>query len=239
MGTVIVFPDDQTRASSTSRAAKVVSKSAVTPASRARSVASSADQYSAGMLLRWNHFVTIPPVAPISEASASLAPCASLGPHSSMIARNEVREDAEVAAKSVMPTPLGQIVLKGKSVLSLDCGRPLGQTVRMAESDAEVEYKQSFIERVRLARTSTGMKQWQIALAMDVPQDHYKHWERSRLIPHHLIPRFCFATHVEPAWLLTGHGRMKGTPGPEIVRAPAAPAIAPRRPSKRKARSVA
>lgn len=105
----------------------------------------------------------------------------------------------------------------------------------MAESDAELKYKQEFIGRIRSARASTGMKQWQVALAMDVPQDHYKHWEqvgpKGRLLPHHLIPRFCYATHVDPAWLLTGHGRMKGSPQPALATAqePDAPRAQPKR----------
>lgn len=113
----------------------------------------------------------------------------------------------------------------------MDAEKRLGQTVRMADSEGKQHYKQEFIERVRHARASTGKKQWEIALAMGVEQVEYKHWEQTgpkgRLIPTHLIARFCFACHVEPTWLLTGHGRMKGSPVPELI-AEATP-VAPKR----------
>ncbi len=103
----------------------------------------------------------------------------------------------------------------------------------MADSDEKDQYKHDFIERVRAARASTGKKQWEIALAMGVEQDEYKHWEQQgksgRLIPTHLIARFCFAAHVEPVWLLTGHGKMKGSPVPELVQPVERPVAAPKR----------
>lgn len=122
-----------------------------------------------------------------------------------------------------MNSLLGQSVLKSKSILSLDGGISLGQDVRMVEVDEKDAYRLAFIERVKLARASTGMKQWQVALAMGLEQDEYKHFEqlgpKGRLIPHHLITRFSFACHVDPTWLLTGHGQMKGAPGPREVEA--------------------
>jgi len=87
----------------------------------------------------------------------------------------------------------------------------------MTETDEKDAYRLEFIDRVRRARSSTGKKQWEIAHAMGVEQDEYKHWESKRLMPHHLIARFCFACQIDPTWLLTGHGRMKGAPAPEPV----------------------
>lgn len=91
----------------------------------------------------------------------------------------------------------------------------------MADQDEKQQYRLEFIDRVRQARVSTGKKQWEIAVAMGVEQDEYKHWEqlgpKGRVIPTHLIARFCFACHVDPVWLLTGHGRMKGSPTPELA----------------------
>ena len=74
-------------------------------------------------------------------------------------------------------------------------------------SDTEKKFEQQFIERVKAARIATGMKQWQIAEALGVPQDHYKHWERSRTLPLHHMNRFCLITQVDPNWLITGHGQ--------------------------------
>lgn len=89
----------------------------------------------------------------------------------------------------------------------------------MADSDEKDQFRQEFIGRVRRARSSTGKKQWEIALAMGVEQDEYKHWESKRLMPHHLIARFSFSCQVDPIWLLTGHGKMKGSPRPELAAA--------------------
>jgi len=105
----------------------------------------------------------------------------------------------------------------------------------MTERDEKDSYKQGFIDRVRLARGSTGKKQWEIALAMGIEQDEYKHWEQTgakgRLMPHHLMARFCFVCQVDPVWFLTGHGKMKGSPHPELVAAvqQPAPAAQPKR----------
>jgi hypothetical protein len=48
----------------------------------------------------------------------------------------------------------------------------------MAEPETELEYKQRFILRVTESRTASGMKQWQIAEAMGIPQDKYKQYGR-------------------------------------------------------------
>ena len=77
----------------------------------------------------------------------------------------------------------------------------------MAESDIEAQFKQDFIDRVKAARIATGMKQWQIAESLGMPQDKYKQYEGRSLLPHHLIGRFCIITRIEPDWLLTGRGQ--------------------------------
>jgi transcriptional regulator with XRE-family HTH domain len=82
----------------------------------------------------------------------------------------------------------------------------------MADSETEVQYKQAFIERVKAARIATGMKQWQIADALGMPQDKYKQYESRSLLPHHLIGRFCIVTRVDPEWLITGRGQKPPKP---------------------------
>ena len=47
----------------------------------------------------------------------------------------------------------------------------------MAEPETELEYKQRFILRITEFRTASGMKQWQIAEAMGIPQDKYKQYD--------------------------------------------------------------
>lgn len=77
----------------------------------------------------------------------------------------------------------------------------------MADSDAKSQYEQEFIKRVKAARIATGKKQWQVAELMDIKQDQYKHYESGRVIPHHLIGRFCLVCSIDPNWLLTGRGQ--------------------------------
>ena len=77
----------------------------------------------------------------------------------------------------------------------------------MPDAETETQYKQEFIDRVRSARIATGMKQWQIAEALAMPQDKYKQYESRSLLPHHLIGRFCILTRVDPEWLITGRGQ--------------------------------
>ena len=203
------------RASATSRAARDVNKSAVTPLEIAFSVDKIADQYSDGIQSRCHHFVTMPAEAPISDAIARRAPCASFGPQSSMIDRNEV--------KSVMPRVIGLIVLKCKAIQSLDCEMPLGHNVRMAEVETESQFKQGFMRRVKEARISRALKQWEIADALGMAQDKYKQYETRSLLPHHLIGRFCIICRVDEKWLVTGRGKMAPQEPAEPVQKAAKP----------------
>lgn len=76
----------------------------------------------------------------------------------------------------------------------------------MSENETEAQFKQEFTKRVKAARASLGWKQWQMANALDMPQDKYKQYEGRSLLPHHLIGRFCLITHIDPTWLMTGRG---------------------------------
>lgn len=191
----VVFLKDHARASADSRAASLVKSSAVTPLSFAGPVASTAAHHSAGMLSRCHHLEICVAVVPGNSAAMASREF----PHNSMTARKEF--------KSVMKPIIGQSVLKRKDITALDADLSLGHTVRMAESETEAEYKQRFIERVARSRISRGMKQWQIAEAMGIPQDKYKQYESRSLLPHHMIGRFCIICRVEPDWLITGRGQ--------------------------------
>ncbi len=109
----------------------------------------------------------------------------------------------------------------------------------MLEPDTELQYKQQFIARVRDARAALGWKQWQMAEALGIPQDHYKHYEvltagKGRLLPHHLIGRFCLVAHVDPEWLVTGRGKKPLKPLIAVTAEPE-PATKPKRPRARRA----
>lgn len=88
----------------------------------------------------------------------------------------------------------------------MDVTLSLGQNVPMVDSDAKAQYEQEFIARAKAARIATGKKQWQVAELMGIKQDQYKHYETGRVIPHHLIGRFCLICSIDPNWLLTGKG---------------------------------
>lgn len=147
---------------------------------------------------------------------------------SSIIFWNEVKSD-------IAPN-LGQLVLKRKDNLALDAKKLIGHTVRMADSDAKAQYEQEFIERVKAARIATGKKQWQVAELMDIKQDTYKHFETGRVIPHHLIGRFCLICSVDPNWLITGKGAKPMQP-PHLVDAEPVKAPKPKK-AKRSTRAA-
>jgi len=99
----------------------------------------------------------------------------------------------------------------------------------MAETDAEVQYKLEFRARVKESRVAAKLKQWQIAETLGMTQDKYKQYETRSLLPHHLIGRFCVICHVNPEWLITGHGQkaiqplkaVASEPQPEVRAKPA------------------
>ncbi len=213
MASVVPFPYHG-RASATSRAANPVKTPAVKSLSLAMSVARIAAHHSAGIASRCHHFETAEAPAPISAAMAS---------REGHISITERKED-----RSLIKSVLGHLVLNCKDNLALDGTLSLGQNVRMSESDVETQYKQEFIQRIKAARVATGMKQWQVADALGVPQDYYKHWERSRLMPHHLIGRFCIVTRVDPEWLITGRGQKPLKPL-QLAEPESAPAARPKR----------
>lgn len=133
-----------------------------------------------------------------------------------------------------MPVLLGQFVLKRKDNLALDSKKSLGHTVPMIATDDKTQIELEFIARVKAARIATGMKQWQLADALGVPQGHYKHWESSRPLPLHHMNRFCLICRVDPNWLITGHGQ-KPLKATHAVEAEHAPVRKPRRQKRSRA----
>jgi DNA-binding transcriptional regulator YiaG len=127
-----------------------------------------------------------------------------------------------------MPRNLGQLVLKRKDKVALDSKISLGHHVRMSDSETEARFKEAFTERVKVARVATGMKQWQVAELLGIPQDKYKQYEGRSLLPHYLVGRFCILCHIDPEWLMTGRGQ-KPLRAPHIVEDEPEPVSKPRR----------
>lgn len=220
MGIVVRFRERHARTSADSLAAKAVRTPAVTRLSLATPVASIAAHHSAGIPSRCHHFETADAPAPISAAIASREG------HSSITDRKVDR--------SLITTVLGQLVLNCKDNLALDVTLSLGQTVPMADSDIKAQYEQEFIARVRAARIATGKKQWQVAELMGIKQDQYKHYEVGRVIPHHLVGRFCLICSIDPAWLMTGKGAKPLQP-PHAVETKEVPIPKPKRTKRSRA----
>ena len=220
MGLVVQFPKRHARASS--RAASAMSLSEVRPDFFARSVDNIAAHLSDGMLPRCHHLLTAGSPAPMSAASDSLegqSPITSL------------KDLISVA----MPQHLGQLVLRRKDKVALDAEKLSGHNVRMAESETEAQFKQLFTDRVRTARVATGLKQWQVAELLGIPQDKYKQYEGRSLLPHALVGRFCTICRINPEWLFTGIGQKPLRP-PHLVETEEAPAVAkPKRAKRSKA----
>jgi DNA-binding XRE family transcriptional regulator len=86
----------------------------------------------------------------------------------------------------------------------------------MGETETETQFKQLFTERVKAARVATGLKQWQVAELLGIPQDKYKQYEGRSYLPHHLVGRFCIVCRVDPVWLMTGKGQ-KPLRAPHVV----------------------
>ena len=221
MGIVMHFGSRHERDSAISRAAKEVSRSELSPERVAISVRSIEDQYSAGMLFRCHHFATVGTRTETSDAIASLE-------------GQSATTSRKVSIPVAMAGSLGQLVLKCKDNLALDGKKTLGHTVPMADSDQEAQYKQEFIARVKAARIATGKKQWQVAELMGIKQDQYKHYEVSRLMPLHLIGRFCLLTNVDPTWLVTSRGAKPLKP-PHIVEQEPQPVPRPKRAKRSRA----
>lgn len=187
MGDVLLYPD---HARASSREARAVSRSAVTPPSLARSVASTLAHQSDGMRSRCHHFDVS-----TAEAPGKSAAIASRDGHSSITDRNEVGW--------LMPKSLRQLVLKSKDNLSGDGGVSHGHNVFMSKKTSDSEFKRQFLARTALARENAGFTQETMAAALGMEQSKYSKYEIRTVLPHHLIIPFCSLCEVSLAWLYT------------------------------------
>ena len=122
-------------------------------------------------------------------------------PHSLTTARKDV-------GRSVMPSVLGQPVLKSKAEMSHDDMGVIRNNPDMADRMSETEEKLAFIKRVkaaRVARYPDGQKP--ILTILELEQGTYKQYESRTPLPWRFIPKFCAATGVSLEWLLTGEGK--------------------------------
>lgn len=71
----------------------------------------------------------------------------------------------------------------------------------MAKSKARTEWRMEFAARVKRAREDRGLSQAQVAKALGIKQDRYKHYEIDRFLPHDMIEAFCIACDIEPETL--------------------------------------
>jgi transcriptional regulator with XRE-family HTH domain len=85
--------------------------------------------------------------------------------------------------------------------------------------ETEREYRDEFVERVRLARVACNLNQEQMATALGIKQNTYSRYEGGRgggkptLMPHPMMVRFCIICRISEGWLLSGKGE-----GPRVAR---------------------
>lgn len=178
MGDVIIFARRHRRAS---RAAISVKSEAEIPAARTVSQPKRADQRSQGMESRCHHLETAQELTPISDA---IAPREG---QSSITDRNEFME-----------SKLGHSVLEVKDNQPLDGTGPCVLPSGMSKTQASAAFKRAFIARTKAAREAKGLTQDQMARLLGLKQDRYKQYETRTMLPHELIPVFCFETGIAP-----------------------------------------
>ncbi|MEI9804143.1 MAG: hypothetical protein WDN48_06305 [Pseudolabrys sp.] len=169
------------------RAARLVKRSEVTPASAATLVPMIADHHSDGMASRCHHFETCDGVAPIADAKSILSG------QSSMMDRNE----------QIMSDKMGQIVPNVKAIMSPDCEKEGGHNVRaMEHQDTEIidrRFREAFQERLR--EIQGKRRDEEMASLLNVGVDRYKKWKNraGSQFPMFLLPKLCAigATHTQ------------------------------------------
>lgn len=205
------------RTASRFSAANRVNISGVTPALRASGQETIDSHHSEGMRSRSRHLRTRSLVVDKSEAIAAKA-SGSRDFQRSITSWNEFTR--------VMPSTIGQSVLDGKANLSTDSFGQIVQTALMPKDEKKTAFAKEFAKRVKMAR-EPHYTQPKIAVLLDIPQDHYKHFETKRVMPHHLVGLFCELTHTNAAWLFTGEGeqmtkrQVREKPAPDKAKAPA------------------
>lgn len=172
----------------------------MTPAARARSVDSTADHHSAGMLSRLTHLITDQFLAPTSAAMASREG------QSSMTDLNEVSSD--------MAAIMGQSVPFCKAISSHDNLEPLGHNVLMGQADenlTETAWREAFRRRLKEARGNRSQRD--MADLLCISRDAYAKYEAARAsaIPIRLLPKFCKICGVTLQWLIEGEKEAKAT----------------------------
>lgn len=111
-----------------------------------------------------------------------------------------------------MSEHLRQFVLNGKTIMSGDCGEPLGQPVLMNKAQARSKFQADFLGRTLAARKLKYESGREMAVALGwgaEQQATYSKYESRTPLPHYLIPQFCKICAVKVEWLVTGEG-----PGP-------------------------
>lgn len=85
--------------------------------------------------------------------------------------------------------------------------RPKSGTIRLVYSHggcrlSKKTYDKAFINRVRVARESSGITRDEMAELLKVRYDTYARWELRTMMPHHMIPAFCRITGVSLKYLM-------------------------------------
>lgn len=85
---------------------------------------------------------------------------------------------------------------------------------RVMPQRGKSDFNTAFCRRTKEARGLASFTQESIAELFGMDRDTYKQYEIRSPLPHYLIPRFCIATHVTPAWLFGFKAAKQATPLP-------------------------
>ncbi len=77
----------------------------------------------------------------------------------------------------------------------------------MAESNQEAAFNEALCSRVAQWRKEKGWTAEQMAIALGIPADRYRKYEKRSPLPAYLMERFCLITETDLENLLLGKSR--------------------------------
>lgn len=90
--------------------------------------------------------------------------------------------------------------------------------ILMVKARVTQAYRDDMSERLQKARAAAGFTQASFAAALGLEEKTYAKYEGGRLLPVHLVTRVCRLLHLDPWFLLDGHGRDAARPKPHLVK---------------------
>ncbi len=74
----------------------------------------------------------------------------------------------------------------------------------MSIDNDELSFNKALLDRVRGIRAAKGWSAEEMAMALGIPAERYRKYEKRSPIPHYLIPRLALISGRSAEWILTG-----------------------------------